>query len=166
MITTLTSNVRLALALTLLASACASQQDRHPPQEAQLTRALSAPGRLAPPEYLPAEARALLRTRMASHARDMADLMSAVMVLRYDEIARRAQGIAEEAHFARPLTGDASELNSALPERFFAHDRQLRVWAGALATGAEKLDPFAVANAYGQLSETCVSCHATYRTGH
>jgi cytochrome c556 len=151
--------------LSLLAGACATRGSEQPPQQVQLTRAISAPARLEPPAHLPAEARELLRTRMASHARDMADLMSAVMILRYDQVAERAQAIAGEAHFARPLTGDASELNAALPEQFFAQDRQLRVWAGALATAAENLDAFAVANAYGELSETCVSCHAAYRAG-
>jgi hypothetical protein len=152
-------------AVMLVVVACATQRADHPPQQVQLSRAVSAPGRLDPPDYLPAEARALLRGRMASHARDMADLMSAVMILRYDEIASRAQKVAEEDRFAPPRTGDASELNAALPERFFAQDRQMRVWAGALATAADKQDPFSVANAYGQLSEACVSCHAVYRSG-
>jgi hypothetical protein len=157
--------IRGLAAVVLIVAACATQRADHPPQQVQLTRAISAPARLDPPEYLPAEARAMLRGRMASHARDMADLMSAVMILRYEEIASRAQKVAEEDRFARPLSGDASELNSALPERFFAQDRQMRVWAGALASAAEKTDAFAVANAYGQLSEACVSCHAAYRSG-
>jgi hypothetical protein len=161
---TFRGHLRLSVAL-LAVAACATQGQDQPPQQVQLTRAIAAPGRLDPPEYLPAEARVLLRSRMNTHAQDMANLMSAVMVLRYEEIASRGQKIAEEDRFARPLTGDASELNSALPERFFAQDRQMRVWAGALATAAEKGDAFAVANAYGQLSEACVSCHAAYRGG-
>lgn len=160
-----TERLALLALLALMVAACATQRSDHPPQQVQLTRAISAPSRLEAPEYLPAEARALLRGRMASHARDMADLMSAVMILRYEEIAGRAQRIAEEDRFAPPSSGDASELNTALPERFFAQDRQMRVWAGALASAAEKLDPFAVATAYGQLSEACVSCHAVYRSG-
>jgi hypothetical protein len=155
----------MSVALLLAVAACATQGQDQPPQQVQLTRAIAAPGRLESTEYLPAEARVLLRARMNNHARDMADLMSAVMVLRYEEIASRGKNIAEEDRFAPPLSGDASELNSALPERFFAQDRQMRVWAGALASAAEKGDPFAVANAYGQLSEACVSCHAAYRSG-
>lgn len=153
------------LMAALLVAGCATQRQEQPPQQAQLVRAISAPSRLEPPAYMPAEARALLRTRMGSHARDMGDLMSSVMVLRYEQIAARAVAIAEEDRFAPPLKGDASELNSLLPERFFAQDRQMRVWAGALATAAERMDPFAVANSYGQLSEACVSCHAIYRGG-
>ena len=52
-----------------------------PPQQAQRTRAVSAPQRAEPPQYLPGTARAILQKRMASHARDMGDLVSAIMLL-------------------------------------------------------------------------------------
>ena len=68
-------------------------------------------------------------------------------------------------HFARPLSGDASLLNSALPEAFFEHDDDLRRTARELAEAADKADALAVADAYGRLSKTCVSCHAVYRAG-
>jgi cytochrome c556 len=148
-----------------LATGCATQPPAEPPQQAQLLRAISPPARLDPPESLPGTARALLRTRMASHAQDMAALMSAIMILRYSEIEERATAIATEAHFARPHSNDATELNSALPEKFFANERELQVLAGTLAGAAHRLKPFEVANAYGQLSETCVKCHAVYRAG-
>jgi cytochrome c556 len=154
------------LILIVLLGACATGRSGEPPQQAQLVNAVSPPERLAPPEYLPGEARAVLRTRMATHAQQMGNLVSAIMVLRYDEIAERSTAIAQDARFARPLTGDATELNSALPEKFFGYQRELRVWAGALSTAAEKTDALAVANAYGELSSVCVRCHATYRTGH
>jgi cytochrome c556 len=150
----------------LAASACAGKQPRQePPQQPQLARALSPPARLAPPEYLPATARALLRTRMASHARDMGDLMNAIMVLDYPNIASHATAVADDANFARPLTGDATLLNSALPEKFFQHQDELKAHARQLATAAERMNPFEVADAYGRLSETCVRCHAAYRAG-
>jgi cytochrome c556 len=153
--------VCIALALT----GCATAPRTEAPQEEQLVRAVSAPSRLEPPAYLPGEARALLRTRMASHARDMADLTAAIMVLRYPEIEERAKDIANEAHFARPTSDDATLLNAGLPEKFFQYERELRVLASSLGSAAHKLDPFLVANTFGQLSETCVSCHATYRAG-
>ena len=61
----------------------------------------------------------LLRGRMASHANDMSALMSAIMVLDYPRIGDRAEAIAADERFARPFTGDATELASALPEKFF-----------------------------------------------
>jgi cytochrome c556 len=156
----------LVMMSVLAASACAGKQGRNePPQQPQLARALSPPARLAPPEYLPETARALLRTRMASHARDMGDLMNAIMVLDYPGISGHATAVADDANFARPLSGDATELNSALPEKFFQHQDQLKAQARTLATAADHMSPFEVADAYGRLSETCVRCHAAYRTG-
>jgi hypothetical protein len=102
---------------------------------------------------------------MANHARNMGQLTSAIMVLRYPEIRERALAVSEEARFARPLTRDATELNSALPEKFFVYERELRVFAAALAGGAETQNAFAVAEVFGRMSETCVKCHATYRAG-
>jgi cytochrome c556 len=137
----------------------------HAPQEVQMTKAVSAPDRLTPPEDLSGTARAILRTRMAFHARDMGALMSAVMLLKYELIHERATGIANDASLARPLTGDATELNSALPEKFFAFQDELRAAATALAAAAAEQDPQQTADTYGQLSKTCVKCHATYRKG-
>jgi cytochrome c556 len=155
---------RLMLA-TSLAAACASAPPAEPPQQAQLVRAISPPDRLAPPESLPGTARALLHTRMSSHAADMGQLMSAIIALRYPEIEERANNIAKETHFARAHSQDATELNSALPEKFFEYERSVRVLASALASAAYERQPFQVANAYGQLAETCVQCHAVYRAG-
>jgi cytochrome c556 len=154
-----------AVLVAAFLTGCASAPPAESPQQAQLLQAISPPERLEPPASLPGTARALLRTRMASHAHDMAALTSAIMVLRYAEIEARATAIATEAHFARPHSDDATELNSALPKEFFDHERTLRVMASSLASAAHKLDPFQVANAYGQLSETCVRCHAVYRAG-
>jgi hypothetical protein len=160
-----TPPLALIALLALAGASCATRPSSEPPQQAQLVRAVSPPERLGSPEYLPGAARDLLRTRMASHARDMGDLMSAIMILKYPEIEQRASDIAHEAHFARPHSNDATELNAALPEKFFVYERELRVLASSLASAAHKLEPFQVADAYGQLSETCVKCHATYRAG-
>jgi hypothetical protein len=156
----------LVVALGASLGACASQPDRNqPPQQAQLVQAVSPPSRLEPPEYLSGTARAVLRTRMASHARDMGDLMSAIMVLQYDRIRERSEAIAGDANFARPLTGDAAELNSALPEKFFQLQDELRTRARVLTRAAEERNAFAVADSYENVSGTCVRCHAVYRQG-
>jgi hypothetical protein len=151
--------------LGMLVPSCATPPAKRPPQDAQLSQAITAPERLAPPEDLPGPARTILRARMASHAQDMGALMSSVMVLRYDLIAERAIKIADDASMARPLTGDATELNSALPEKFFSYQDELRRAARALATAATQQNALPVADAYARLSGTCVRCHATYRQG-
>lgn len=145
-------------------ASCASQEAAHqPPQEAQLTQAISPPQRQDPPEPLSPAARAILKGRMASHARDMGGLVSAIMLLKYPEIAQRADAIAADVNLSRPVTHDATELNSSLPEKFFVRQDDLKAAARVLGDAARNLDPYRVANAYGRLSEGCVQCHADYR---
>jgi cytochrome c556 len=157
--------IEVLLGLMLGVPACAAPPRPEPAQAQQLAQAVATPDRLEPPEDLPGPARALLRTRMASHASDMGALMSAIMVLKYDSIRQHANAIVEEPHFAHPMNPDATELNSALPAKFFTYDRELRVMAAALASAAAKQDALLVASAYGKMSEACVKCHATYRGG-
>jgi cytochrome c556 len=149
-----------------LAAACASPPARQPPQQAQLAQAVAAPERPSPPEPLSPAARQLLKERMASHARDMGDLVSAIMVLDYPRIVERADTIAADVNLSRPISGDATELNSSLPEKFFVRQDSLRAGARALAAAARDLDPVRVADAYGRLSEGCVRCHADFRPGN
>jgi cytochrome c556 len=146
-------------------SACANGRPHGPPQQAQLTRAVSPPARLQPPEDLPPSSREVLRTLMASHARNMGDLMESIMVLDYPRIHAGARAIIGEASVARPVSQDATELNAQLPAKFFELQDALRAEAKVLAATAEAMDPFKVAESYGRLSETCVRCHAVYRAG-
>jgi len=147
-------------------AACSHQSPANqPPQQAQLAQAIAAPDRATPPEPLSPAARDILKARMASHARDMGDLVSAIMVLDYPRIARSADSIASDVNLSRPVTGDATELNSALPEKFFVRQDQLRAGARSLADAARAMDPYRVANEYGRLSEGCVRCHADFRPG-
>ena len=70
-----------------------------------------------------------------------------------------------DVSLARPLTGDATELASALPEKFFLYQDDLRLEAKTLAEAAGRQHAFDVAESYGRLSQVCVRCHASYRTG-
>jgi hypothetical protein len=149
----------------LLAVSCAATAPNQPAQQTQLVAAVSAPVRLRPPEQLSGTARTILRARMSSHTRDMRTLVSAIMALHYPEIHEGALRIVGDASLSRPLSNDASELNSALPEKFFLYQDSLRLEAKTLAESAERQNPFDVADSYGRLSQVCVRCHATYRTG-
>jgi cytochrome c556 len=152
-----------ALAVWALAASCASQSVSQPPQQAQLAQAIAAPDRTGPPEPLSPVARGLLKDRMAAHARDMGELVSAIMLLEYDGIAARADKIAGDVSLSRPTTKDATELNSSIPEKFFVRQDALKAAAHGLADAARGRDPYKVAAAYGQVSETCVRCHADFR---
>jgi cytochrome c556 len=164
MSTTKGAAIRFLGLAVLLGTACAEQSARHqPPQRAQLAQAIATPPRRDAPEPLSPLAMAALKSRMASHARDMNQLVSAIMILDYPEIAQRANGIAANANLSRPLSMDASELNASLPEKFFVRQDDLRASARLLSTAASALEPFQVAAAYGKVSEACVRCHADYR---
>jgi cytochrome c556 len=160
-----TTAVSRAAGLTLwvIGAACATQPAHQPPQQAQLAQALAAPDRPGPPEPLAPAAQTLLRDRMASHARDMGDLMAAIMLLEYDQIASRADNIAADGNLSRPITNDATELNAQIPEKFFMRQDDLKTAAHALADAARTQNPYKVADAYGRLSETCVRCHPDFR---
>lgn len=149
----------------MLVSACANNgaTTNQPPQQAQLAQAIAAPDRAGPPEPLSPVAREILKKRMASHARDMGDLVSAIMVLQYDRIASMGDAIAADVNLSRPISKDATELNASLPEKFFVRQDELRARAKALADAARARDPYRVAAEYGHLSEGCVRCHADYR---
>jgi cytochrome c556 len=135
------------------------------PQVSQMARAVSLPKRTNPPEYLSSAAKFALEKRMKLHAGQMGGLVSAIMILDYPIIGVRADVIASDASLSRPLEGDAAELNSALPEKFFVYQDELRSRARTLAAASRTEDPYAVADAYGRLSEACVRCHAVYRQG-
>ena len=165
MMTTNRSTFGLLSLAALVASACADPNARNqPPQRAQQAEAIATPPRREPPpERLSPVALAALKARMASHSRDMDRLVSAIMVLDYADIARRANGIVADVSLSRPLSGDASELNASLPEKFFVRQDDLKMAARALSAAASALDPYRVADAYGKVSEGCVRCHADYR---
>ena len=155
---------RVLLVVALLPlSACATPPAYQPPQRAQAVRAVETPKRNDPAEPLSPAARALLKERMASHGRDMNDLVSAIMVLDYLRIEQRSDQIADDVSLARPVSQDATELNASLPEKFFVHQDKVKVEARGLADAARAHDPYRVAEQYGRLSEGCVRCHADYR---
>ena len=142
---------------------CATAPAPQPPQETQLAQAVAPPSRLRPPEKLSPAALVLLRSRMASHSRDMGALTNAVMILSYADIKDHAHRIGTDAAFSRPLTDDATELNSALPEKFFLYQDSLRLEAKVLAEAAERQSAFDVGDSFGRLSQVCVRCHGVYR---
>ena len=141
----------LALAAWALAASCATPSASQPPQQAQLAQAIAAPDRTGPPEPLSAVARSLLKERMAAHARDMGELVSAIMLLEYDGIAARAEKIAGDVSLSRPTSQDATQLNASIPEKFFLRQDALKAAAHNLADAARSRDPYKVAGAYGRV---------------
>jgi Cytochrome C' len=119
--------------------------------------------KLEPSGSLPKMARTLLHERMQRHGADVNRLLTAVILLRYDETAEVAETIASEPRLSRPVPNGENDLNALLPENFFRLQDQLRDRARAVARAAEKHDDAKLAPAFGKLTETCVSCHSVYR---
>jgi hypothetical protein len=133
-----------------------------PAKKAKPSEPKAAHPSLPKPDYLPEQARGLLRQKMERHGQDARDLMFGVTLLQYDIARAAAQRISSEPRLVRPLPGGEGELNALLPERFFVLQDEARLRARAVSEAAEKHDDQALAEGYGRLVETCVACHSAY----
>lgn len=150
-------------AVAIVLATCAGQQtgqENRPTSGGQE----HAQRKLGPPAHLPQAARQLLAERMLNHGSDMSDLLWATLFLDEDSVADIAEHIIQTPRFARPTTQDATELNAALPAEFFDLQDQLVERAEALAEAAQRQAPNEMAEAYGELTKTCVKCHSVYLT--
>jgi hypothetical protein len=120
---------------------------------------------LAPGGKFPAAARGVVRTQMRAHAEGMQELQAAVTAIDFPRVEVVAERLLAEPRIARPHTNDATEINSALPARFFELQDDLRDNLRTLAGAAEKRDAEGLANAYGATARTCVRCHEAYVIG-
>lgn len=156
----------LAATSFLLASAAEPPKSGKPaspaaPKAKAPADAKEPPG-LAAPDYLSEAARTLLRKKMERHGLDAKELMFGVTLLRYDVAEGAAQRIASEPRLVRPTPGGEDDPIAALPERFFVLQDEARMRAQAVAAAAGKHDDKALAESYGLLVQTCVSCHSVY----
>lgn len=118
---------------------------------------------LAVPERIPPALRAVIGSKMRRHAEQLPALVSKVVVLDYDGAAKAAGEIFDEPQLARPVSGD--ELNGLLPERFFVLQDALRSGARRIVEAAAQRDSRRLADSFGDLTRTCVSCHDVYLRG-
>jgi hypothetical protein len=121
------------------------------------------PRHLSPSSELSPMARQLLRERMVRHGKTMSELVHSVILLDYGESFRLSREIAEEPRLARPL--QPNDMNASLPDKFFELQDELHERATRLAEAARTRNGSLLAPAFGQLAETCVSCHRVYSTG-
>jgi hypothetical protein len=93
----------------------------------------------------------------------MKALMTRVVLIDDDGVARAAGAIYDEPALARPVAGD--ELNGLLPERFFVLQDELRERARRLVIASSHHDRATVADEFAALAKTCVTCHDVYLRG-
>ncbi|HTA20833.1 MAG TPA: hypothetical protein VK989_16180 [Polyangia bacterium] len=118
---------------------------------------------LARPAAIPPSMLAVLKTKMGQHDLQMRELMTRVVLLDDDGIARAAGAIFDEPALARPILGD--ELNALFPEPFFALQDDLRNRARLLVVASSHHDRAAVADEFAALLKTCIACHDVYLGG-
>jgi hypothetical protein len=123
----------------------------------------SAKDELPRPAAIPPAMLSVLKTKMGQHDLQMRELMTRVVLLDDDGVARAAGAIFDEPSLARPILGD--ELNALLPDRFFALQDDLRNRARLLIIASTHHDRPAVADEFAALSKTCIACHDVYLRG-
>jgi hypothetical protein len=104
----------------------------------------------------------MLSSRMQRHGEEMMLLLVSVMTLQHEDTELLAQQVAAEPRLGRPAPGEAGTINSLLPPRFFELQEELQLRARSMAEAARAKDDTRIVRAYGQLAETCVSCHSVY----
>jgi len=100
---------------------------------------------------------------MERHGDEMVRLVIAATLLHRDKVQRFASDIASEPRLTRPLRGEPDDvLNSALPEKFFVLQDELRERAKALAQTARGTNNDELAAGVGLVLQTCVRCHSAF----
>ena len=121
------------------------------------------PGPELAPERLSPVVRGVVHSKMTRHGEQLTELVSRVVLLDYDGIARIAGAIYDEPTLARPVAGD--ELNGALPERYFAYQDALRAEAKTLVEIAARRDRARLSDSFAAVTKTCLQCHDLYLYG-
>jgi len=109
---------------------------------------------------IPEAARQVVRSKMQRHDSQMRALISRVVLLDDDGVARVAGEVFDEPALARPVAGD--ELNGLLPEQFFVLQDELKSRARRLVIASQRRDHNAVADEFGGLARSCVACHQAF----
>lgn len=104
----------------------------------------------------------MLTARMMRHGDEMTALTSAVLMLEYDLTHTLASELSEEPKLGRPAPGETGTLNALLPAEFFAQQDALVESAKRLAKAAQRRDDTLIVEAFGDVTKSCVGCHAAY----
>lgn len=118
---------------------------------------------LPAPAAIPPAALRVVKSKMVRHEDQMKALVSRVILLDDDGVARVGGAIFDEPALARPVSGD--ELNGLLPERFFELQDDLRARARRLVIAAGRHDHDAMADEFAAVTKSCVTCHQVFVHG-
>ena len=114
-------------------------------------------------EALPSDLRALLRQEMRAIETAMKDMVSFIAAGNYKQTEQLASQIENSFILKQNLTqAQMHQLHTLLPEDFLQQDLQFHYYAGMLQHVAANKKPELVAFYYGQLLESCGSCHQAH----
>jgi hypothetical protein len=113
-------------------------------------------------EPLPEHALDVLQKMMMAHGEEMDMLFWSVLLFDYESAQKIATGMAERRQRAAAEPGATETLDDFLPEEFFRLQDNFESAALALADAAKNKNDKAMAQTYGELVTTCVTCHAVY----
>lgn len=110
------------------------------------------------PSTISEESRAFLKTKMKRHGKELQELSTAVATLRFTEVQRLAQAIANQ-----PRLDSTSGPAMKLSPRFFELQDELRKNAQALSDAAKANEMSAMHETFSLVTQNCMSCHAAFR---
>jgi len=120
------------------------------------------PSQGSPGDRLSEPVRRAIAQRMVNHAVDLTDLLKAVVILDHDAVVDRVRAIHEEPKLSRPPPHETDTLNAAIPKHFFELQDDLIKKTAAVEEAAKTHDDVKMGKAFGQLAESCVTCHRVY----
>ncbi len=114
-----------------------------------------------PPDVVPApnDGRAVVQRRMNRHGAALMELTLAVTLLQRDTIARAAAEIGTDTGLPSMPAG-AAETPAQRNFRYL--ETVLRQRTGTLAKASQTGDNAALATAFGNMMQVCISCHSLY----
>ncbi len=155
-------HLSLLFIMVTTSMACTSARPTAVPSQASVAVSPKVSAHLPTPDRFPPLAREILHRRMLRHGDDMLSLVSSVLMLNHQGVEALATEIVREPRLGRPTPADPDTLNVQLPPRFFVLQDELKDRARTVASAAHAQDNEKVVKSFGQLVETCVSCHAVY----
>lgn len=128
-------------------------------------RSAARPVEMPASTYLPDAARHKIRATMRAHGDDMTMLMWSIMFLDVDGSAEFARVIQRQPWLERPADPASVPVQERVPEIIYQLQDQLKARASTLAALADasgRTESARLAKAFGDMAQTCVSCHAAY----
>ncbi len=113
-----------------------------------------------PADVVPTDGRSVVQRRMNRHGAALMELTLAVTLLQRDNVERVAKEIAIDTGL--PAEDGGTARLTAAQRRFQYLEGLLRERTASLAQASRSGDNAALATAFGNMMQVCISCHSLY----